>query len=63
VKVIPYDGLSGVREFQRLNRAVEAAKLKVPIAEAFGLANAAKAHQRLAAEHILGKIALRTHGS
>jgi NADPH:quinone reductase-like Zn-dependent oxidoreductase len=63
VTVIPYDGLSGIREFQRLNRAVEAAKLKVPIAEAFGLANAAKAHQRLAEGHILGKIVLRTHGS
>jgi NADPH:quinone reductase-like Zn-dependent oxidoreductase len=63
VKVIPYDGKSGVREFERLNRAVEAAKLKVPIAEAFELVNAAKAHQRLAERHILGKIVLRTHRS
>jgi NADPH:quinone reductase-like Zn-dependent oxidoreductase len=63
VKIIPYDGKSGVREFARLNRAVEAAKLKVPIAEAFPLVNAAKAHQRLAEGHILGKMVLRTHRS
>jgi NADPH:quinone reductase-like Zn-dependent oxidoreductase len=63
VKVIPYDGISGVREFARLNRAVEAAKLKVPIAEAFPLANAAKAHERLAEGHVLGKIVLRIHAS
>jgi NADPH:quinone reductase-like Zn-dependent oxidoreductase len=61
VKVIPYDAKSGVREFERLNRAVAAAKLKVPIAEAFPLVNAAKAHQRLAEGHVLGKMVLRTH--
>jgi NADPH:quinone reductase-like Zn-dependent oxidoreductase len=63
VKFIPYDAISGVREFERLNRAVEAAKLKVPIAEAFALVNAAKAHQRLAEGHVLGKIVLRTRQS
>jgi NADPH:quinone reductase len=63
VKVIPYDGKSGIREFERLNRAVEAVKLKVPIAEAFLLVNAATAHQRLAEGHILGKMVLRTHRS
>src|ERR1700693_6397839 len=49
-----------VREFQRLGRAVEAAKLEVPIAGAYALADAAKAHERLAAGHVLGKIVLRT---
>jgi NADPH2:quinone reductase len=63
VKIVAYDGKSGVREFERLNRAVESAKLKVPIAEAVTLINAAKAHQRLAEGHILGKIVLRTHRS
>jgi NADPH:quinone reductase len=63
VTFIPYDAISGVREFERLNRAVEAAKLKVPIAEVFALAKAAKAHQRLAEGHILGKIALRIQES
>jgi NADPH:quinone reductase-like Zn-dependent oxidoreductase len=63
VKFIPYDAVSGIREFERLNRAVESAKLKVPIAEAFDLVNAAKAHRRLAEGHILGKIVLRIHRS
>ena len=35
------------------------AKLKVPIAEAFPLVKAAKAHARLAEGHVLGKIVLR----
>jgi NADPH:quinone reductase-like Zn-dependent oxidoreductase len=63
VKFVAYDAKSGVREFDRLNQAVEAAKLKVPIAETYELVNAAKAHQRLAERHILGKIVLRTHRS
>jgi len=54
-----YNGVSGVREFAKLNRAVEAAKLKVPIAEAFPLELAARAHERFAEGHVLGKIVLR----
>ena len=63
VEFIPYDAISGVREFERLNRAVEAAKLKVPIAETFPLTRAAKAHERLAEGHVLGKMVLRIHES
>jgi NADPH:quinone reductase-like Zn-dependent oxidoreductase len=48
-----------VREFAHLGRAVEAAKLKVPIAAEYPLAEAGKAHERLAAGHVLGKIVLR----
>ncbi|MFZ0680880.1 zinc-binding dehydrogenase, partial [Candidatus Binatus sp.] len=59
--VIPYDAVPGVHEFDRLGRAVEAAKLQVPIAAAYPLVDAAKAHERLAAGHVLGKIVLRTH--
>jgi NADPH:quinone reductase-like Zn-dependent oxidoreductase len=59
VKVIPYDAKSGVREFEQLNRAVDAVKLKVPIAGIFELKNAVKAHQRLAEGHILGKLVLQ----
>jgi NADPH:quinone reductase-like Zn-dependent oxidoreductase len=59
IKVIPYDGTAGVAEFQRLNRAVESAKLKIPIAEALPLAAAAKAHERLDSGPVLGKIVLR----
>ncbi|MEN3385034.1 MAG: NADPH:quinone reductase [Hyphomicrobiales bacterium] len=56
-----YDAVSGVGEFEKLNRAVEAARLKVPIAEAFPLERAAKAHERFAEGHVLGKIVLRVH--
>jgi NADPH:quinone reductase-like Zn-dependent oxidoreductase len=59
IKFIPYDGLSGIGEFERLNKAVTAARLKVPISERFPLAGAAKAHEHLAAGHVLGKTVLR----
>ncbi|HWZ11502.1 MAG TPA: NADP-dependent oxidoreductase [Acidobacteriaceae bacterium] len=59
IKLTAYDGVPGVREFQRLNRAIEQAKLKVPIADTYKLAEAAKAHERLAAGHVLGKVVLR----
>ena len=59
IKIIAYDAVPDVREFERLNRAIEAAKLKVPIADTYKLAEAAKAHERLAAGHVLGKVVLR----
>lgn len=59
IRIRSYDAVSGVREFERLGRAIEAARLRVPIAAAYRLADAAKAHQRLAKGHILGKIVLR----
>jgi NADPH:quinone reductase-like Zn-dependent oxidoreductase len=58
IKVVSYDGISGAREFERLNSAVDAAKLRVPIAAVFPLTQAAKAHQRVQAGHFLGKIVL-----
>jgi NADPH:quinone reductase-like Zn-dependent oxidoreductase len=59
VKFIPYDGTPGVRQFERLGRAIEAANLKVRIGAEFPLADAAKAHQRLEAGHLIGKMVLR----
>ena len=59
IAFIPYDGVSGIREFDRLNRSAISAKLKVPISERFPLAEAAKAHEQLAAGHVLGKTVLR----
>jgi NADPH:quinone reductase len=59
LKMIAYDGVAGVRQFERLNKAVEAARIKVPIADIYPLAEAARAHQRLAAGHVLGKVVLR----
>jgi NADPH2:quinone reductase len=59
IKTKPYDGLPGRKEFERLGRAVEAARLQAPIAAEFPLADARLAHERLAQGHILGKIVLR----
>jgi NADPH:quinone reductase len=59
IRIKSYDGVPGVRQYERLNRAIQAAKLKVPIAETYRLADAAKAHKRLAKGHVLGKIVLR----
>jgi len=59
IETVPYDAIAGVKQFERLGRAVEAARLKVPIAEVYALTEATKAHERLAAGGVLGKIVLR----
>jgi NADPH2:quinone reductase len=63
VEVTAYDGTPGVREFERLGRAIEKARLKVPIAAAYPLEQAASAHKRLAKGHVLGRIVLRMRRS
>jgi NADPH:quinone reductase len=57
--VIRYNAIPGPEEFERLNRAIEAVKLKVAIEAEFPLAQADKAQERVEAGHILGKIVLR----
>jgi NADPH:quinone reductase len=59
--LIRYDGISGIKEFERLNAAVQAARLKVPIAECYPLTRAYRAHERLADGHVVGKIILSVH--
>jgi NADPH:quinone reductase len=59
IQVRGYDAEVGPRPFVRLNRAVEDVRLRVPIAAAFPLAQAAKAHARLEKGHLLGRIVLR----
>jgi len=59
VKVVAYDGAPGVREFERLNRAAEAAKLKVPIAKSLELSRAAVAYRHVRNGHVLGKVVLQ----
>jgi NADPH:quinone reductase-like Zn-dependent oxidoreductase len=59
IDVIAYDAVPGAAEFRRLNRAVEKASLKVPIAAVYKLEEASEAHKRLAEGHVLGKIVLR----
>ena len=59
LKLIAYDGEPGVREFEHLAKAIEQAKLQIPIAEIFELEEAARAHERLEKGHVFGKIVLR----
>jgi len=59
MELIAYDAVPGVAELRRLNRAVERAALKVPIAAVYKLEEACEAHKRLAAGHVLGKIVLK----
>ncbi len=58
VRVLPFDGVAGRQEFTRLDRAVAEARLQVPIAAVYPLAQAAKAHARLERGQILGRIVL-----
>ena len=59
IEIVSYDGTAGSREFEHLGKAIKAAKPKINIAAEYALADAAKAHERLAAGHILGKVVLR----
>lgn len=59
MKLIVYDAAPGVAEFQRLNRAIEAARPELPIVANFPLGQAAQAHERVAQGHVLGKVVLR----
>jgi len=58
IEIVSYDAVAGVRQFERLGRAVDEAELEVPISDAYELADAAKSHERLAEGHALGKIVL-----
>lgn len=57
--MILYSFYGGTQEMARLNAAVEASKMQVPVAAEYPLAEAAEAHKRLQAGHLLGKIVLR----
>ena len=59
IKMKSYDGVAGVREFERLNRAIEESDLQVPIAAGFKLEEAADAHRLIEKGHVLGRIVLR----
>jgi NADPH:quinone reductase-like Zn-dependent oxidoreductase len=63
IEVVAYDAKAGTREFEHLNRAVERANLRVPIAGEYPLEDAGKAHERLANGHVLGKLVLRIRSS
>jgi NADPH:quinone reductase-like Zn-dependent oxidoreductase len=57
-RVRSYDVAAGPREFTQLAQAIARARLRVPIAASYSLAQAATAHRRLG-DHLFGRIALR----
>jgi NADPH:quinone reductase len=59
VRLLAYNAVAGPREFARLERAVAEARLRVPIAAIYPLAQASKAHARIERGHVLGRIVLR----
>lgn len=59
IEIVVYDAEPGLEELKRLSRAVDAARIKVPISAAFPLAEARKAHERIESGHVIGKIVLR----
>lgn len=58
VRMTLYSFVGGKAELERLNEAVGAAKLQIPVAAQYPLAAAAEAHKRLEAGHLFGKIVL-----
>jgi NADPH:quinone reductase len=65
IKLTRYDAEADPKEFARLNRIVNAARVRIPIAKVFSLEQAAAAHRRLARGHIPGRMVLqiRRNGS
>jgi NADPH:quinone reductase-like Zn-dependent oxidoreductase len=59
IRMQAYDAEASPGQFTRLGRAAAEARLRVVVAAAYPLAQAARAHERLARGHILGRIALR----
>lgn len=59
IRIKSYDAIASPKHFARLNRAVEEARLQVPIAAVYPLAQASKAHERIERGHVLGRIVLR----
>jgi NADPH2:quinone reductase len=58
IRIKSYDAIASPKHFARLNRAVEEARLQVPIAAVYPLAQASKAHERIERGHVLGRIVL-----
>jgi len=60
IRIVAYDGIAGRTEWVALERAVEEARLRVPIGQVYPLEQAAMAHARVERGHVLGRIVLRT---
>jgi NADPH:quinone reductase len=62
LRITSYDAQPGVREFERLNAAIQESRLEVPIAAVFSLDDVARAHERIERGHVIGKIVLDVSG-
>jgi NADPH2:quinone reductase len=62
IRMILYNFVGGTTELERLNKEVVAGHIRVPVAATYPLDQAAEAHRRLEAGHLLGKIVLLAHG-
>jgi NADPH:quinone reductase len=60
ISVVGYNVEAGPQELARLTQSSADARLRVPIAAVYPLAEASKAHERLEQGHTLGRIVLRT---
>ena len=58
IRMTLYSFVAGSDELARLNKAIETGKIRVPVAAEYSLADAAEAHKRLEAGHLLGKLVL-----
>jgi NADPH:quinone reductase-like Zn-dependent oxidoreductase len=65
VEMLAYDAVAGIREFERLNRAIMDLnpEIDMPITGTYALASAAEAHKRIEKGHVLGKIVIRVSQS
>jgi NADPH:quinone reductase-like Zn-dependent oxidoreductase len=62
IRMHAYDAEATPGQWERLGRAVVEANLRVIVAAAYPLTEAAQAHERLEQGHVLGRIALRVRG-
>jgi NADPH:quinone reductase len=59
IRIAAYDAVAGLREFAKLERAVEESELHVVIAGVYPLERAAEAHERVEHGHVIGRLAIR----
>ncbi|SPE59964.1 Alcohol dehydrogenase zinc-binding domain protein (fragment) [Verrucomicrobia bacterium] len=59
IELTSYDAQAGPREFDRLNHAVDKARLRVPIEGVRPLEEASQAHERIEKGHVIGRLVLK----
>jgi NADPH:quinone reductase-like Zn-dependent oxidoreductase len=59
VRVLHYDAVANPRKLTELERVVDEGRMRVPIAQAYPLAEAAAAHTRVERGQVLGRVALK----